>query len=135
MSTPLTASLKTGLVAAALLLASSPGMAFDSLRAGFDRLLADEPAPVSAAATPAGPADPLLAAMVLPLRDGVRPAQAVAGDPVTESFARMLRHEPSRHSPPLPGDDVADPLIAAVVLPLLRANHYTVASLTPAQGQ
>jgi hypothetical protein len=126
-------TLKAGGVAAALLVASSPGMAFDSLRAGFDRLLADEPAAVSAAATPAGPADPLLAAMVLPLRDGVAPAQAVAGDPVAESFARMLAHAPSRHSPPRPAGEVADPLIAAVVLPLLRANHYTVASATSAR--
>jgi hypothetical protein len=134
MSTSLNASLKSGLVAAALLLASSPGMAFDSLRTSFDRILADEPASVQAAATPAGPADPLLAAMVLPLRDGVRAEQTLAGDPVAESFARMLRHEPSRHAPPLPGDAVADPLIAAVVLPLLRSNHYTVASVTLPRG-
>jgi len=131
MYAPLITTLKTGLVAAALLAASSPGLAFDPLHASFERVLAAEPAAVQAIVLPGGPTDPLMAALVLPLRDGVWPAQAVTGDPVADSFARMLQHQPSRHVPPLPGEEVADPLIAAVVLPLLRANHYTVASATP----
>jgi hypothetical protein len=120
-------SLKIAGVAAALAAASSPGMAFDPLRASVERMLADGPVAARPVAVPAGPADPLLAAIVLPLRDGTKPAGAEATDPVVESFARMLRHEPSRHLPPLPQGAGADPLIAAVVLPLLRANPTLVA--------
>lgn len=131
MSAALKASSKIGCVAAALVLASSHSMAFDPLRAGFDRMLADEPVAAQPAAIAAAPADPLVAAIVLPLRDGVWPPHAVTGDAVAESFARMLQHEPSRHVPPLPDAAAADPLIAAVVWPLLRSNAYTVARATP----
>lgn len=106
-------------------------MAFDPLRAGFDRLLAGEPVAARPAAIPAAPADPLVGAIVLPLRDGVWPARAAAGDAVAESFARMLQHEPSRHLPLRPDAAAADPLIAAVVWPLLRSNACTVAGATP----
>jgi hypothetical protein len=131
MFAALKANLKLGCVAAALMAASSHSMAFDSLRASFERMLDHEPAAMSAAATPGAPADPLIAAMVLPLRDGVWPVPAVASDPVAQSFARMLAHGPSRHSPARPAAEGADPLIAAVVLPLLRQNYSAVAGLTP----
>lgn len=123
-------SLKIAAVAAALAAASSPGMAFDPLRASVERMLADEPVAARPVAVPAGPADPLLAAIVRPLRDGARPAGAEVADPVAASFARMLRHEPSRHVPPLPQDAGVDPLIAVVVLPLLRAHPILVAGAT-----
>jgi hypothetical protein len=130
MFAALKATLKTSCVAGALMLASSQGQAFDSLRASFDLMLDHEPAAMPAAATHGGSADPLLAAMVLPLRDGLPPTRALASDPVAESFARMMQHEPNRHVPPLPRGEGADPLIAAIVLPLVRSNYYAVAGVT-----
>ncbi|MCW5634075.1 MAG: hypothetical protein KIT17_12140 [Rubrivivax sp.] len=130
----LKATLKNGGVAAAMVMASSHGMAFDPLRDSFERMRAHEASPppaACAAAVPGAPADPLVAAMVLPLRDGVWPGRAPADAPVLASFTRMLRHAPSRHVPPLPATAGTDPLIAAVVWPLLRSRHVTVAGTTP----
>jgi hypothetical protein len=124
-------SLKIAGLAAALAAAASPSMAFDPLRASVERMLADEPVAARPAAVPAGQDDPLLAAIVLPLRDGAKPAGGELANPVAASFPRMLRHEPSRHVPPLPQGAGADPLIAAVVLPLLRTNPTLVAGAQP----
>ena len=46
-------------------------------------------------------------------------------DPVTASFQRMLNHEPNRVAPPIPASFERDPLIEALVLPLLRWSAST----------
>lgn len=132
---------RMGFAVLALALTSLHGQADDEVRRSFDRMLArDAAAPattaVNAEAPPAGPADPLVAALVRPLRDGVWPEAQPAmpprlADPVVAGFARMLGHEPSSHTPPLPTDAGTDPLIAAVVLPLLRERAVTVAGGAP----
>jgi hypothetical protein len=48
-------------------------------------------------------------------------------DPLAASFARMLRHAPSGHVPPLPVATSPDPLIEAVVLPLVQSNREQLA--------
>ena len=133
MFATLKSSLKIGCVALALAFANSSGAAEDPVRVSFDRMLTHAPAPASAPAGASAAADPLVAALVVPVRDGTRPAgPASATDPVAESFARMFAHEPSRHTPALPESASVDPLIAAVVWPLLRSNQYTVAGGAPA---
>jgi hypothetical protein len=112
-------------VALTLLLAAAPGFAADGVRAGFERMLAREPAAAVHPAAAQELADPLIAAVVVPLRDGWWPERRV--DAVVESFARMLNHEPNWITPPLPADAGTDPLITAMVWPLLRANHIAVA--------
>ena len=108
-----------------LALVAAPAFAGDPVQQSFVRMLAPrEPIVVPAAAAPA-PADPLIAALVVPLRDGVWPVRRV--DPVAESFARLFNHESSWATPSAPAGD-ADPLIAAVVQPLLRSSQITVAA-------
>jgi hypothetical protein len=136
MFATLQSSLKIGSVALALAFASSSGMTADPVRASFDRMLAHEPMPAGAPAATRGPADPLIAALVVPLRDGTRFARpAIATDPVAESFARMFDHEPNRTAPALPESAGTDPLIAAIVWPLQRTNSYVVAGVTPPARQ
>lgn len=119
---------KTGCTAVALAFAASSVIA-DPLHASFERMLAVEPASARPPAVPIGPADPLIAALVVPLRDGASPvATNRPSDPVLESFTRMLAHEPNWATPALPQAAGADPLIAAVVWPLLRSKHITIAS-------
>lgn len=125
-------SWKTGCFAIALALAGSPGIAADPVRTSFDLMLAHPPVPAGAAPAVNGPADPLIAALVVPLRDGNRRASPAApADPVAESYARMLGHQPGRFNPALPEGTGVDPLVQAVVWPLLRANQYTVAGTEP----
>jgi len=112
-------------VALALVLAAAPGFAADLARASFDRMLSHQSAPAARPAIVREPADPLIAALVVPLRDGTWPERT--SDAVAESFARMLNHEPSRIASPLPAQAGTDPLIAAVVWPLLRTSQITVA--------
>lgn len=119
---------RVGFAVLALALTSLNGQADDEVRRSFDRMLAHEAAPATQAAPAAAPADPLVAALVVPLRDGVWPREPAAdADPVVASFSRMLNHEPSSHVPALPADAGTDPLVAAVVLPLLRERAVTVA--------
>lgn len=128
----LQSSSKTGLLALAIALASGPALAADEVRASFDRMLAHEPTSASAPAALGQPADPLVAALVVPLRDGVQPARAfVPADPVFDSFARMFSHQPNRASPALPAGTGPDPLIAVVVRPLLRDHLYGVRPVGP----
>ncbi len=127
MSTKIRSLLETGCAAVALAFAASSVIA-DPLHAGFERMLAVEPASAGAPAVPIGPADPLIAALVVPVREGTTSIRmSRPSDPVLESFARMLAHEPNWAPPALPQGAGADPLIAAVVWPLLRSKHYTVA--------
>lgn len=68
-----------------------------------------------------------------PQRDGATPARTSRpADPVLDSFARMLAHEPSWNTPSLPEGASTDPLIAAVVWPLLRSKLYTLAGAASA---
>ncbi|MCG3188449.1 MAG: hypothetical protein LKCHEGNO_00439 [Burkholderiaceae bacterium] len=127
MNATLASSFGIGCLAAALACAASPGFAADPLRDSFDRMLAPRFAAAHAPAVPQGPADPLTAALVVPLRDGAtRAAASHPSDPVAESFARMLSHEPHWAAPALPAGTGTDPLIAAVARPLLRATYGTV---------
>ena len=137
MSTPLSTSLPFLLrmtVALALGGVAGASLAADPVRESFDRLLAHESTLGSSAGAPRTEADPLVALVVMPLRDGTAAPVAAraaiaddAKDPVTQSFARMLNHEPSRFMPARPDRADVDPLIAAVVLPLLRAQSVAVA--------
>lgn len=137
MSSPLSNSLQSlQRMAVALAISGVAGASFaaDPVRESFDRLFAHEAAPGSSAGAAREDADPLVATVVVPLRDGVAARSAarvdVAGDaedPVAQGFARMLKHEPARFTPARPDAADVDPLIAAVVLPLLRAQHVTVA--------
>ena len=132
MSATPQSSLKIGCVVVALALASSSGLAADPVCASFDRMLAHEPMPAGGPAATRGPADPLIAALVLPLRDGAHPSRPVVpSDAVVESFTRMFNHEPNRTPPALPESAGADPLIAAIVRPLLQSHSYLVAGVTP----
>lgn len=108
--------------AATALLATGLAQAQDPVRAGFDRML-DHTACTCVAAVPAQASaahDPLLTAMVLPLRDGM-PALAVnwtRQDAAGASFERMLAHEASSHRPAMPQPAMEDPLVLALVEPL-----------------
>ncbi|MCK6420603.1 MAG: hypothetical protein L6Q73_06805 [Aquabacterium sp.] len=107
---------------AAALLATGLAQAQDPVRASFDRML-DHTACTCVAAVPAQASaahDPLLAAMVQPLRDGM-PAQAVnwaRHDAAGASFERMLAHVASTHRPLVPQPALEDPLVLALVEPL-----------------
>lgn len=117
--------------------AASPVRAEDAARASFDRMLAHQ-ASSHVVTAPAQAADPLVALLVAPLRDrgqAAAIAQAVSGDPIVASFARMLAHEPARVTPPVPAGEGPDPLIAAMVRPLLETRHYTVIASTKARPE
>ena len=123
-------------VALAIAGASGTALAADPVRASFDRMLAVEAAPTLQAAAPRDECDPLVAAIVVPLRDGWAGRVPVvtagpAADPVAEGFARMLNHEPSRFAPTRPEGLGADPLIAAIVLTLLQSHQIEVAASAP----
>lgn len=104
-------------VALALLLAATPSFATDPVRASFDRMLTHEPVATAPPAAPQAPADPLIAALVVPLRDGVKQAVPMT-DAVAQSFERMLTHSPNWVAPPVPAGLGDDPLLAAMVEPL-----------------
>ena len=125
--------LKSPLVAVALALAAGTANCYasDAIEGSFQRMLSHEPASAAVAAL-AAPADPLIEAMVVPLRDGFRtPLYAV--DPVAGGFARMLAHTPNPVSPPVPAGAGVDPLVAAMIEPMRRSfaegeapTHYAV---------
>lgn len=88
----------------------------DPVTDSFERMLTHAPAAV-AVARPVEPADPLVAALVAPLRDGYATTVAArADDPVRASFSRMLDHAPTHTRAPVPAG--TDPLVAALVVPL-----------------
>ncbi|KAB2912642.1 MAG: hypothetical protein F9K29_18485 [Hyphomicrobiaceae bacterium] len=71
--------------------------------------------------------DAVTAAFERMLKPAPGPAKSMSSDdPVLASFQRMLTHQPSRLAPPIPAGIESDPLIAAVVLPLLRSGHVQV---------
>ncbi len=132
MFATLSSSLKVGCVALALGLASTSGIAADLVRASFDRMLALAPMGDRTQAVAVHPADPPLAAEVVPLREGFPPARPIdSPEPLAESFTRMFNHQPTWTDPALPESASSDPLIAAVVRPLLRTHQHPVASAAP----
>ncbi len=100
-----------------LLLGACDGVAADEVAGSFDRMLAHQPAVGASIAAADRERDPLLQAVVIPLRDGVQHASAKA-DPIADSFARMLAHTPNWIMPAVPSSLGPDPLIAAIVEPL-----------------
>lgn len=81
-----------------------------------------------AAASPSAFADDVSAtAKVGRMLESSLPGGAIelSDDPVLASFQRMLAHEPNRAAPQVPANFERDPLIEALVLPLLRwsATH------------
>lgn len=121
----LSAVLSAAVTAAVLTLVTSPARAGDEVAASFERMLAPHTGVAAPSIAAPGPVDPLLAALVVPLRDGVWPATPV--DPVLASFMRLFSHEPNRVAPAAPAGEPADPLIAAVVQPLLQGQQIAVA--------
>ena len=104
-------------IALALLCSSTNALAGDPVVESFDRMLSHRPNEVMPTRPLPSAADPLVDAIVVPLRDGVvRPI--VPADPVAESFRRMLTHTPNHVAPPVPNDLGSDPLLAALVEPL-----------------
>lgn len=121
----------------ALLLGTANCLAADGVAESFDRMLAHEPGRVTTATAADGNVDPLMKAMVSPLREGVQSAAAPMADPVAESFARMLAHAPSALASPASPNGGADPLISAMVEPLRQwlANGPTTARLAAARTE
>ncbi len=135
MFATLSSPLKFGGVAIALGFATRSGIAADSVRAAFARMLAREPMEARAQAVEAHPADPLTA-VVVPLRDGFPPARPNdTTNPAAESFTRMFNHQRTRAAPALLESAGSEPLIAAVVRPLLRTHQHTVAGAASAARQ
>ena len=110
------------IVTTLLTMGAAQAQASDPARASFDRML-DHVASTGVIAVPAtfsAGDDPLMAAMVLPLRAGTAPAQPAwaSQDAAGASFERMLAHLPATHSPARPAAQADDPLVAALVEPL-----------------
>lgn len=107
----------------ALSLVAAAGHA-DPVMDSFDRMLSHA-ATSTPIARPAEPADPLVAALVEPLRDGRSTAMAQvpgsADDPVRLSFVRMLTYTATPMPIARPAEP-ADPLVAALIEPL-RDGH------------
>lgn len=127
---------KTSLIAAtlALLLGSAGALAHDGVAASFERMLTDDRSGVAAVSAPPADGDPLVEAMVVPLRDGV-PRRHAQADPVLESFQRMLTHTPNWTAPLAPSGFGPDPLAAALVEPLREWLAQAALSSRLASGQ
>ena len=94
--------------------------ATDPVALSFERMLNHTPI-TSAPAVPANfGTDPLLAAMVEPLRNGTphTVTQVAKVDLTIGGFDRMLAHSPTTATPAVPANFGTDPLIAAMVVPL-----------------
>lgn len=102
----------------------------DPVMDSFDRMLTHAAATM-ATDRPTESADPLVAAMVEPLRDARGTAAvhvAAAGrDPIRASFDRMLQHEPTPLAAHVPQG--TDPLVAALIEPLRDGSSPSGATL------
>jgi hypothetical protein len=112
------------LAATAVLPLLAAAVQAEPIAESFERML-DHPPSTAPVARPAEPADPLLHALVLPLRNGrvpapPAPALAAADDQVAASFERVLRH-PATATHPAPPEGI-DPLASALVRPLRDAG-------------
>lgn len=135
MSTSIrTARVQTRATGAVLTLALAAGSCFaqDNAAASFERMLSHQPSthrPVTAAQRDA---DPLVAAIVVPLRDGAQRTPVFAdADPLARSFARMLSHQPSTHQPVTAAQREIDPLVAVLVEPLRVWRSDAAAAAAP----
>jgi hypothetical protein len=107
---------KTAIAFAFALQLAGNCLAADAAADSFERMLAHQPGRGVPAAQRAE-VDPLLQAIVIPLREGA-PRSMARPDAVADSFARMFAHEPNRVAPAVPAGLGGDPLIAAMVEPL-----------------
>jgi hypothetical protein len=115
-------------VAFALLAGTVNCAASDAALDSFERMLAHQPGRSAPVVSVHAEVDPLIEAMVVPLRDGIRRSPLHAADAVAGSFARMLAHTPGANLPPVPAGIGPDPLIAAVVEPLRQWQAESVAA-------
>jgi hypothetical protein len=120
-------TLAQALAVLALAAGAASSAAGDAALNSFERMLAHQPSTHTPPTAAGAGADPLVEAMVVPLRGGVRQVPVRPADPVADSFARMLAHTPSTHVPPVPAGFGADPLVAAMVEPLRRPPTLGVA--------
>lgn len=102
-----------------MLLFGSANCLADDVAESFSRMLTHQPGHGTLMTDTPSEADPPVAAIVVPLRDGVWPADAAA-DPVTQTFKRMLAHTPNSAAPSVPVGLGADPLLEALVEPVRR---------------
>jgi hypothetical protein len=111
--------MKTRRLVALIALSFAAAAQADPVMDSFDRMLTHAAATI-ATARPSESADPLVAAMVEPLRDtrgtAAVPVAAADGDAVRASFERMLQHEPTPLAARAPQG--TDPLVAALIEPL-----------------
>jgi len=105
-------------------------------RESFNRMLAQETVPTTQPHATRDERDPLVAAIVVPPREGV-PAQERAptiasgspGNPAVQGFARPTKRQPCRFTAERPHGLSTNTPIAAIVLPLMRANQFTVVNV------
>lgn len=117
------ASIAAAIVAAAAAVASPNAAAESQVADSFERMLAHQPHRGLTATTVQAERDPLVTAVALPLlrQTSVAPRLAAAApDPIAASFERMLGHQPHQGLTATTVQAERDPLIAAIVLPLLR---------------
>ncbi|HMQ73587.1 MAG TPA: hypothetical protein PKD25_13790 [Rubrivivax sp.] len=122
--------MKTRQLVALIALTFAAAAQADPVMDSFDRMLTHAAATM-AGARPAEPADPLVAAMVEPLREARGPAAvhvaAAGGDAIRASFDRMLQHEPTPLAARVPQG--TDPLVAALIEPLRDGSSPSGATL------
>jgi hypothetical protein len=125
-------------VAIAMLLGTADCLAADSVAESFDRMLTHAPVRGVPLASFRSDVDPLVAALVVPLRDGVQPRGSAVGaaapaDPVAQSFERLFAHRPTAMSSSVPARFGADPLHVAMVEPLRDSLARSAATTNHAE--
>lgn len=96
--------------------------AADPAAASFTRMFEHQPHHGPTATTVLAERDPLAGAVASSMQRGTarESVRTAAADPVADSFARMLGHQPHYGATATAQQADRDPLITAVVLPLLR---------------
>jgi hypothetical protein len=122
-------SVRIASIVAALFAFSPAAFAGDPVVESFDRMLAHAPSASASVSPDADRTDPV--ALAIRTAVGKQPAAprvawAATEDPALAAFQRMFEHTPTHVPAPIPAADGPDPLIAAVVLPLLRSGHVQV---------
>ncbi len=116
-------------IALCLAMAAGTCLARDGAAASFERMLSHQPATHQPVTAVQHDADPLVAALVVPLRDGLqRLPMFAANDPLAQSFARLFAHQPNAIAPALPSGSGPDPLVAALIEPLRDGPAAAAAS-------
>lgn len=122
------------LVAVAAAFAMTPAHASEAVADGFTRLFDHQPHHGPTATTVRAERDVMAAAVASSLQRGSAKvsARTSSDDPVIASFERLFEHRP-HHGPTATALQAeSDPLVAAVVLPLLRdqAGEQRLAAVT-----